>query len=63
MTEQPNNNAMIFEQVNGSIEVAMELLEQLETKNTWHESQKNGCIWTLKGWRNNNLKHLERAIK
>ncbi len=61
--EQPNTNAMIFEQVTGSIKVALELLEQLETKDTNEESQKHGCIWTLKGWWDNNLKHLQRAIK
>lgn len=61
--EQPNTNAMIFEQVNGSIKVAVELLEQLATSDTEEESQKHGCIWTLKGWWENNLKHLQRAIK
>lgn len=61
--EQPNTNAMIFEQVNGSIKVATELLEQLKTKDTNQETMKHGCIWTLKGWWENNLKHLQRAIK
>ena len=61
--EQPNTNAMIFEQANGSIKVTLELLEQLETKNTNEETQKHGCIWTLKGWHDNNLKHLQKAIE
>ena len=61
--EQPNTNAMIFEQANGSIKVTLELLEQLETKNTNEETQKHGCIWTLKGWHKNNLKHLQKAFE
>ena len=61
--EQPNTNAMIFEQANGSIKVTLELLEQLETKNTNEETQKHGCIWTLKGWHNNNLKHLQKVFE
>ncbi len=62
-TEQPNTNAMIFEQANGSIKVTVELLEQLETKDTHQETMKHGCIWTLKGWWENNLKHLQSTIK
>lgn len=60
---QPNQNAMLFEQANGSIKVTLELLERLETKDTHQETMKRGCIWTLKGWRDNNLKHLQRTIK
>lgn len=54
---------MIFEQVNGSIKIVVELLEQLESKNTYQEAQKHGCIWTLKGWWDNNLKHLQKAFE
>ena len=60
--EQPSQNSMIFEQVNGSVKVALELLDQLETKDTNEEEQKQGCIWTLKGWRDNNLEHLQKAL-
>lgn len=58
-TEQPNSNTMIFEQVNGSIKVAQELLGQLMPKT----SQVDGCITTLKSWQDNNLKHLQKAFE
>lgn len=60
--EQPSQNSMIFEQVNGSVKVALELLGQLETRGTNEEEQKQGCIWTLKDWRDNNLEHLQKAL-
>lgn len=61
--EQPNTNSMIFEQVDGAIKVVLRLLEQLEVKNTYEKTQKYGCIWTLKGWQDNNLKHLQKAFE
>lgn len=57
--DQPNSNAMIFEQVNGSIKVAFELLGQLKPKT----DHVDGCIITLKSWQNNNLKHLQKAFE
>ncbi len=62
-TQGPNTNAMIFEQVSGSIKVTLELLEQLEAEDTYRENQKQGCIWTLKGWFDNNLKHLQKEFE
>ena len=56
--EQPNQNAMIFTQVNGCIEAAERLLEQLVPKT----EQVGGCIVTLKSWQDNNLKHLQKAF-
>ena len=58
-TEQPNQNAMIFTQVNGCIEAAERLLEQLVPKT----EQVDGCIVTLKSWQDNNLKHLQKAFE
>ena len=56
--EQPNSNAMIFTQVNGCIDAAERLLEQLVPKT----EQVEGCIITLKSWQKNNLKHLQKAL-
>lgn len=74
--DQPSTNAMIFEQISGSIKAALELLEQLDavactqTRNSYNvgdqvhlENQKQGCIWTLKGWYDNNLKHLQKEFE
>lgn len=58
-TEQPNTNAMIFEQVTGSIKVALELLRQLRPMT----DDVDGCITTLKSWQDNNLKHLQKAFE
>ena len=58
-TEQPNQNLMIFEQINDSIEVALELLGQLVPKT----EQVDGCIRTLKSWQGNNLKYLQKAFE
>ena len=60
--EQPNQNLMIFEQVEGSIEIALKLLKQLEVSNTMQETDKQGCIWTLDGWKKHNLKHLKEGF-
>lgn len=57
--EQPNSNAMIFEQVNGSTEVSLELLRQLKPK-TVHVDI---CMKILKSWQDNNLKHLQKAFE
>ena len=59
LTEQPNTNAMIFEQVNGCCEMITNLLEQLIPKTT----HVVDCAITLKSWQDNNLKHLQRAYK
>lgn len=61
--EEPNQNLMIFEQVEGSIKVALELLSKLETTNTMRKADKEACIWTLDGWRKHNLKHLRKVFE
>lgn len=61
--QEPSTNAMIFEQVSGSIKVTLELLEQLDVKGIHEENRKQGCIWTLKGWYDNNLKHLQKELE
>ena len=62
-SEQPDKNALLFEQINGCIKVTVGLLEQLEAKDTNRETQKQSCIWTFTGWRDNNLKHLQKALE
>jgi hypothetical protein len=57
--EQPNSNAMIFERVNGSIEVVLERLGQLKPK-TVHVDV---CMEILKSWQDNNLNHLQKAFE
>lgn len=57
--EQPNSNAMIFEQINGCAEMIINLLEKLTPKTENVES----CIITHKAWQNNNLKHLQKAYE
>lgn len=61
--EQPDQNLMIFEQVEGSIDIALKLLKELEVSNTMQETDKQGCIWTLDGWKKHNLKHLRKAFE
>lgn len=61
--EQPNKNLMIFEQVDGCIKTALELLEQIEVDTTDQRGDKQGCIWTLEGWYKHNLKHLRKAFE
>lgn len=58
-TEQPNPNAMIFEQVNGCCKIIVELLNQLIPKTTHVED----CIITHKAWQDNNFKHLKGAFE
>lgn len=57
--EQPNQNAMLLVSTDGAIDVALNLMSQLKPKT----SQVDGCIVTLKGWRDNNFKHLKRAFE
>lgn len=62
MTEEPDSNAMILEQAEGATEVVLKLLEQLKPANSKQQDDKRGCIWTLKGWKDNNLKWLKANI-
>jgi len=54
---------MIIEQAEGAVKIVMTLLEQLSPSNTIQEDDKQGCIWTLKGWKDNNLRHLTKAFE
>ena len=54
-SQLPNNNAMIFEQIDGACNVVNELLAQLVPKT----EDVDDCIITHKAWQNNNLKHLK----
>ena len=58
-SEQPNSNAMIFEQINGCQRMTIELLEQLKP----NTENVKCCIITLKSWQDNNLKHLQKAFE
>ena len=57
--EQPNQNLMIFEQINGCCEMIVKLLNQLIPKTTHVED----CITTHNAWKDNNLKHLKGAFE
>ena len=59
----PNKNIMIIEQAEGAVKVVMTLLEQLSSSNTMQEDDKQGCICTLKGWMEHNLRHLKGAFE
>lgn len=61
--EQPNQNIMILEQAEGATKVVLELLKQIEPYNTDQRGDVQGCIWTLEGWFNHNLKHLKKAFE
>jgi len=57
--EQPNQNAMIFEQIDGACKVIIRLLNELRPKTNDAED----CIITHKAWEDNNLKHLIKAYE
>jgi len=59
----PNQNLMIIEQAEGASKVVLTLLESIEPKTTQQKDDKEGCIWTLKGWVDNNLKHLRGTFE
>lgn len=61
--QEPNSNAMIIEQVDGAIKVALDLLAQMHTETAQEEIDVNGLIWTLEGWYKYNLGHLRKAFK
>jgi len=59
----PNQNIMIIEQAEGASKVVLTLLESIEPKTTQQKDDKEGCIWTLQGWVDNNLKHLKGTFE
>ena len=63
VNHSPNQNIMIIEQAEGASKVVLTLLESIEPKTTQQKDDKEGCIWTLKGWVDNNLKHLRGAFE
>lgn len=60
---EPNQNLMIIEQAEGATKVILELLGQITPYNTDQRGDVQGCIWTLDGWLENNLKHLKGAFE
>ena len=56
---EPNQNLMIFDQINGCCEMIVKLLNQLIPKTAHVED----CITTYNAWRDNNLKHLKGAFE
>ena len=58
-----DKNIGLIEQAEGAVNVIIKLLEQLETTNEQQRTDKHGCIWTLDGWREHNLKHLQKAFE
>ena len=59
----PNENIMIISQAEGAVKIVLNLLENLKPKNKQQEDDKQGCIWTLRGWKDNNLRHLIAAFE
>lgn len=58
-TEQPNQNLMTFEQIDGCCDIIEKLLKELVPKT----EQVASCITTHKSWHDNNLKHLRKAFE
>jgi hypothetical protein len=58
-TEQPNPNAMVFEQIEGCCDIIDKLLKELKPQT----DDVKDCMVTHKSWRVNNLKHLKEAFE
>ncbi len=58
-SEQPDKNALIFEQIKGCLKITIGLLEQLRpvTDNV------KGCIFKLKEWQSDYLRILQKAFE
>lgn len=61
--EPPNQNILIIEQAEGVTKVILELLGAIESYNTMQRGDVQGCIWTLEGWLNHNLKNLRKVFE
>lgn len=57
--KQPNQNLMIFEQIEGCCEIIAKLLGELMPKTT----HVDDCIITHKAWLDHNIKHLKGAFE
>jgi len=59
VSEQPSQNAMIFEQIEGCCDIIEKLLKELAPQT----EDVKGCLITHKSWRANNLRHLKGAFE